>query len=139
MIVTAPPAPKGYIARLVDLTEMPGAGGYFVARGERIGPESGWNSLNDAVAAVRELTAGDEIASAGIFKNAGRFEAAALTYRHVDSNSDQPLHAWSDSIVGRTVSGRSLVQIVDGDSTPEFADSAAFRYYWRQANSSSGT
>lgn len=120
------------VATMVDMTAMPGTGTFDVKVSAPIGKGKVWNSLADAERAVRALTDGDENPSAGIFKQGGKFTAYSMDYGQ--GGYDDPLYAFSDSVLCRTKAGRSLVKIVDGNVEPDLTNYKNFAYYKRQAN-----
>ena len=122
------------LARMVDLSDMPGAGGFEVAAAHVVGAERGWSSYESAVEAVRELTDGEENAAAAIVRSDGRFFAYELEYRRIGGGSFQPFHATEDIVAARTVNGRGVVSIVDGQTGVDLLRAADFRKYWRFVN-----
>lgn len=128
----AGPAEGTIVARLV-YDGMPGEGVYEVAKGPRLAPTAAWASMTDAVAAVRQLTAGEDVPAAGIFKRDGRFEAYELRDAVSGSHNFQPYDAQDDNYVARTVAGRGLVSIVNGDAEPDIMSEKEFRRYERYA------
>lgn len=130
---TATPAPGTRIARMVDETDMPGGGSYEIFVNKPVAQT--WNSLKDAETAVRALTEGDETPGAAIFKKDGKFGAATLTYGHPGWGTDE-YHPWPESVVCRTVDGRSLVKVVNGEKygDPSFSNFQDFRRYLKYAD-----
>jgi hypothetical protein len=119
--------PEGTDVARIVFDGMPGEGVYRIAKGPRLAPEKSWTSLDDAKAAVAELTDGDDVTAAGIFRRDGRFEAYTLT---VDGH--EYWAQWNDN-VARTVAGRGLAAIVDGSEEAPIMSEYDFRRYERYA------
>lgn len=122
----AGPAEGTDVARIV-FDGMPGEGVYRIQKGPRLAPDTTWTSLEDAKAAVSELTDGDDVTAAGIFRRDGRYEAYNLTVDHREYYA-----SWND-YVARTVAGRGLEAIIDGSEEADLMSEAAFRHYERYA------
>ena len=131
--IPAGPAEGTVVARIV-FDGMPGEGVCEIAKGARLARGTSWSSVEDATRAVTELTAGHDVAAAGIFTRAGRFEAYSLGVNWGEGGTDfRPYEAtWSDK-VARTVAGRGLAAIVDGTEEADIMSEADFRFYERWA------
>lgn len=128
----AGPAEGSVVARLV-VDGMPGEGVRNITKGARIEPTRAWSSLADAEAAMRLLTQGDDVTAAGIFRRDGRFEAYELRTGWTGMPRTDPYYARENDNVARTVDGRGLVTIVDGDDIPTIISAREFRRYERYA------
>jgi hypothetical protein len=124
------------IARAVDFTDMPGMSLDFIAV-QRVGAPNGWTSLDQARAAVLELTAeeGPQNPAAAIVQREGRFEAWELAYKPHgwDSSSARPLETyWSEGDNGysRSRAGAGLVAIVENGAVHEPSSYASMRPYF---------
>lgn len=122
--------PGTTIARMVLLASMPGEGVDDLLVREQIAPDKPWNSIDDAKAAIRELTLPEQAGAAGIFRRNGAYEAYWLDSANSGFNP-QPLFATSDSVVARTNAGRGLAAIVDGHDEPTLLSARDFRAYAR--------